>query len=117
MESENLVENSRVMGAYLLDRLRELIDHPNVGDIRGKGLFCGVELVADKKSKQPPSETQVGAVVDAAKAEGVLLGRTNNSLPGFNTTLYYAPALVMTREEADRMVAATQAGIEAVFGA
>ena len=116
MESENLVENSRVMGDYLLDRLKALGDHPAVGDVRGKGLFCGVELVADKASKQPPSEAQVGAVVDAAKAEGVLLGRTNSSLPGLNTTLYYAPALVITREEADRMVAATRKAIEAVFG-
>ena len=116
MESENLVENSRVMGDYLLDGLKALGDHPAVGDVRGKGLFCGVELVADKASKQPPSEAQVGAVVDAAKAEGVLLGRTNSSLPGLNTTLYYAPALVITREEADRMVAATRNAIEAVFG-
>lgn len=116
MEDENLIENSRTMGAYLLDRLKELLDHPAVGDVRGKGLFCGVELVGDKASKAPPSEAQVGAVVDAAKAEGVLIGRTNSSLPGLNTTLYYAPALVITREEADRMVAATKKSIETVFG-
>ncbi len=116
MEAENLIENSRVMGEYLLDRLRELSDHPNVGDVRGKGLFCGVELVMDKQSKAPPTETKMGVVMDAAKAEGVLLGRTNSSLPGLNTTLYYAPALVITREEADRMVAATRKGIEKAFG-
>ncbi len=116
METENLVENSRVMGDYLLGRLGELSDHPAVGDVRGKGLFCGVELVSDKQGKQPPSEAQVGAVVDAAKAEGVLLGRTNSSLPGLNTTLYFAPALVITKEEADRVVDATQRGIEKVFG-
>jgi taurine-pyruvate aminotransferase len=115
MEAENLVENSRVMGDYLLDRLRELSDHPAVGDVRGRGLFCGVELVTDKPGKQPPSEAQMGAVVDAVKAEGVLLGRTNSSLPGLNTTLYYAPALVITREEADRMIEATKKGIEKVF--
>jgi taurine-pyruvate aminotransferase len=116
METEYLVENSRVMGDYLLDRLRDLSDHPAVGDIRGKGLFCGVELVTDKQSKQPPSEAMIGAVLDAVKAEGVLIGRTNSSLPGLNTTLYYAPALVVTRAEADRMVEATKKGIEKVFG-
>jgi taurine-pyruvate aminotransferase len=116
MEAENLVENSRRVGGYLLDRLRGLVDHPAVGDVRGKGLFCGVELVADKTAKTPPAEAQVGAVVDAIKAEGVLVGRTNSSLPGLNTTLYFAPALVITKEEADRMVAATQKGIETVFG-
>ena len=117
MEAESLVDNSRVMGDYLLDRLRELLDHPAVGDVRGKGLFCGVELVSDKLSKQPPSEAQMGAVVDAVKAEGVLVGRTNSSLPGLNTTLYFAPALVITRDEADKMVEATQQGLERVFGA
>jgi taurine-pyruvate aminotransferase len=116
MEAENLVENSRVMGDYLLDRLRELLGHPGVGDVRGKGLFCGVELVIDKQGKQPPSEAQIGAVVDAVKAEGVLLGRTNSSLPGLNTTLYFAPALVITRDEVDQMVDATRIGIEKVFG-
>ncbi len=116
METEGLVENSRVMGDYLLGRLRELIDHPAVGDVRGKGLFCGVELVAHKQGKQPPSEAQIGAVIDAVKAEGVLLGRTNSSLPGLNTTLYFAPALVITKEEADRMVDATEKGIKKVFG-
>lgn len=116
MESEALVENSQVMGDYLLGRLGELLDHPAVGDVRGKGLFCGVELVAHKQDKQPPSEAQVGAVIDAVKAEGVLLGRTNSSLPGLNTTLYYAPALVITKDEVDRMVQATQKGIETVFG-
>lgn len=116
IEAENLTENSRVMGGYLLDRMQELLDHPNVGDVRGKGLFLGVELVTDKTSKAPPAEAQVGAVVDAIKDEGVLVGRTNSSLPGLNTTLYYAPALVITREEVDRMVDATRKGIEAAFG-
>jgi taurine-pyruvate aminotransferase len=116
MEDENLVENSRIMGEYLLDRLRELLDHPAVGDVRGKGLFCGVELVSDKPSKQPPSEAQTGAVVEAIKNQGVLVGRTNSSLPGLNTTLYYAPSLVITRQQVDQMVEATKQGIETVFG-
>lgn len=116
MEAENLAENSRVMGDYLLDRLQELRAYPAVGDVRGKGLFCGVELVTDRQGKQPPTEAQMGAVVDAVKARGVLVGRTNSSLPGLNTTLYFAPALVITRAEVDRMVDATQKGIEKVFG-
>jgi taurine-pyruvate aminotransferase len=73
-------------------------------------------LVTDKAGKKPPGEAQMGAVVDAVKAEGVLVGRTNSSLPGFNTTLYYAPALVITKDEVDRMVDATRKGIRKVFG-
>ena len=56
------------------------------------------------------------AVLDAVKNEGVLLGRTNSSLPGLNTTLYYAPALLITKNEVEQIVEATQKGIEKVFG-
>jgi len=56
------------------------------------------------------------AVLNAVKTEGVLLGRTNSSLPGLNTTLYYAPALVITKAEVDQIVEATKKGIEKVFG-
>jgi taurine-pyruvate aminotransferase len=93
-----------------------MIDHPAVGDVRGKGLFCGVELVSDKQTKKPAGEAQMDGVLDTVKTEGVLLGRTNSSLPGLNTTLYYAPALVITKNEADQIVEATQKGIEKVFG-
>lgn len=51
---EKLVENVKIQGAYLEQRLKELLgDHPNVGDIRGKGLFWGLEFVKDKKTKEP----------------------------------------------------------------
>lgn len=50
LHDEQLVENARVLGAYLLDRLRELTEHQHVGDVRGKGLLIGVELVEDRKS-------------------------------------------------------------------
>ena len=82
IEAENLTENSRVMGGYLLDRMRELLDHPKVGDVRGKGLFLGVELVADKTSKAPPGEAQVGAVVDAIKE----MGYGAQAIPGAQRT-------------------------------
>ncbi|KAI5308466.1 hypothetical protein KEM55_005623 [Ascosphaera atra] len=57
VQRENLLENVRAMGKLLEKRLREkLSGHPNVGDIRGKGLFWGVELVRDKATKEtfPP---------------------------------------------------------------
>ena len=52
--ADNLVENSRVVGAYLLEKARErLLKFWYVGDVRGKGLFQGVELVRNKKTKEP----------------------------------------------------------------
>ena len=112
IEEEDLIENSRVMGAYLLDRLRELSDHPNVGDVRGRGLFAGVELVEDKASRKPVSEDVMMAVVKKAAEEGVLVGKTTRSVPGLNNTVNMAPPLIVTKADVDELVNAVQAGIE-----
>ncbi|GKZ22561.1 hypothetical protein AbraCBS73388_008722 [Aspergillus brasiliensis] len=54
IKRDNLLENVRNMGKYLGDRLRgSLEQHPHVGDIRGKGLFWGIEFVKDKETKEP----------------------------------------------------------------
>ena len=112
IEEEDLIENSRVMGAYLLDRLRELSDHPNVGDVRGRGLFAGVELVEDRASKTPVSEDVMMAVVKKAADEGVLVGKTTRSVPGLNNTVNMAPPLIVTKADVDELVDAVKAGIE-----
>ena len=112
IEEEDLIENSRVMGAYLLDRLRELSDHPHVGDVRGRGLFAGVELVEDKASKAPVGEDVMMAVVKKAAEEGVLVGKTTRSVPGLNNTVNMAPPLIVTKADIDELVDAVQAGIE-----
>jgi taurine-pyruvate aminotransferase len=112
VEEEDLVENARAVGAYLLDRLQELADHPNVGDVRGKGLFAGIELVADKTSKAPLGEDVMGAVMRTVTEEGVLIGRTNRSIPGHNNTLNIAPPLIVSKADIDEIVAAVRVGIE-----
>jgi len=112
VEEEDLVENARAVGAYLLDRLQELADHPNVGDVRGKGLFAGIEFVADKSSKVPLGEDVMGAVMRTVTEEGVLIGRTNRSIPGHNNTLNIAPPLIVTKADIDEIVAAVRVGIE-----
>ncbi len=54
IEQDNLVENSRKVGEAMMHRLREMQErHPVIGDVRGKGLMIGVELVADKDTKEP----------------------------------------------------------------
>jgi 4-aminobutyrate aminotransferase-like enzyme len=63
IDEEQLVENSRVVGAKLLDALRPFADrYPFVGDVRGTGLFLGIELVRDKRTKEPlgkPATTRI----------------------------------------------------------
>ncbi len=112
IDAENLVENSRVMGEYLLDGLMDLKDLAIVGDVRGRGLFCGVEFVRDKKTKEPISEAHMGKLVAAVAAEGVLVGRTSSSLPGMNTIMNFAPSLVITRDQIDTIVAAVRRAVE-----
>ena len=112
IEDEKLVENSQVVGAYFLEQLQSLRDMPLVGDIRGRGLFCGVEFVRDKQTKQPVSEAEMGRLMGLMAAEGVLAGRTNTSLPGNNTIMNFAPALIATRADIDEIVTALKRAIE-----
>lgn len=112
MEEERLLENTTAMGHHLLDRLNELKDHPHVGDIRGRGLFAGVELVEDKQSKAPVGEAVMGTAMARITARGVLVGRTNRSVPGLNNTINIAPPLIVTRSDVDEIVDAVKAGID-----
>ncbi len=112
IEDENLVENSRVMGDYLLEQLKTLKDLPIVGDVRGVGLFCGIEFVRDKDTKEPISEGEMATIMGNVMAQNVIVGRTNSSLPGMNTIMNFAPCLTITKEEVDEIVAAVRAAIE-----
>lgn len=104
IEDEGLLENCTAMGARLLGHLNALKDkYPVIGDVRGKGLFCGAELVADRETKVPLSEKLVASVVAECDKRGVLIGMTNRSLSGFNNTLCLSPALIVTAEEIDKI--------------
>ncbi|MFW2366356.1 MAG: aspartate aminotransferase family protein [Desulforhopalus sp.] len=115
IEDENLVENSREMGVYLLEQLMTLRKLPNVGDVRGVGLFCGVEFVTDQQSNKPISEQQMATLMGNILAEGVIVGRTNNSLPGMNTNINLAPSLIITRDQIDQIVTAVRKAINKTF--
>ena len=118
IEEEGLLENVNEMGTYLLERLNGLMErHAVIGDVRGKGLFCGAELVADRASKTPVAEAQAQAVVAECLAQGVIIGVTNRSLnDGLNTTLCLSPALIVTRENIDEIVGAIDTALGKVFG-
>ena len=113
-EDEKLFANSAKVGQYLKDRLEELTDLPMVGDVRGKGLFLGVEIVKDKKTKEPVAEGYMAAVVSNIAGQGVLIGRMNRSVSGQNNVLEIAPALVLKKLEADRIAAAVRQALETV---
>lgn len=116
VEDEGLLENSEAMGARLMGNLRALMDrHPAIGDVRGVGLFCGAELVADRTTKEPLAERLVQAVVADCAAQGVIIGATSRSLPGQNNTLCFAPALIATADDIDRVTDAVDRAIGKVL--
>jgi taurine-pyruvate aminotransferase len=113
MEEESLLENSAKMGEYFIGKLNELADLPVVGQVRGKGLFAGVELVADKATKEPLDEARMGKIMADVTAEGVLIGRTNRSFHNnLNNTLTFAPALIADEAILDRIVDAVRVALE-----
>lgn len=105
IEEENLLENVTQMGEYLMGRLHQLYDkYEVIGDVRGKGLFAGLELVKDRQSKEPVDESLAIAIAADCMKQGVIIGRTNRSFEQFNNTLCFSPALIATQAELDQLV-------------
>jgi taurine-pyruvate aminotransferase len=105
MESENLFARSEEMGAIIHAELQErLTDHPNVGNIRGKGLLIGIELVSDKNSKAPLDVTAVNKVIASCKEQGLIIGKNGVTVAGFNNTITLAPPLIISLAEKDFIV-------------
>jgi len=116
IEEEGLLDNTTRMGERMLDNLRGLMEkHRVIGDVRGKGLFLGAELVADRKTKEPADEKMVAAVVADCLANGVIIGMTNRSLPGLNNTLCFSPALIATPDDIDHITRTVDKALIKVF--
>jgi len=101
LENEGLQEHAHEVGSYLIERLRRLIDqHSVVGDVRGSGLFLGIELVTDRISREPAAVI-ARYVINRARTNGVLL-----SLDGPDeNVIKIKPPLVFSIEDADLLVA------------
>ena len=92
---ESLVKNAEVVGSYLIDGARALMDkHPLIGDVRGRGLMVGIELVRDRRTKERAT-TERDALVRECFTRGLLvLGAGRNAIR-------LSPPLVLTKQEAD----------------
>ena len=102
----SLVERSAKLGVHLHKRLRELHDHSTVGDVRGMGVFAGIEFVKDKETKEPlpPELGYTGLIVERCFQNGLLV------YPGYGTVdgvrgnhIQVAPPLVVKRNEIDEI--------------
>lgn len=114
LETEHLPQQAAHMGDYLMTQLAALSNHPYVGDVRGKGMLLGIELVADKQTKEPLASDQVAAIVAQCMAQGVIIGRNTNTVPGLSNVLIMAPPLVMTTADADLLVTALQQALNSI---
>lgn len=115
MEENDILSNVVKMGEYLLEGLKGLEKkYEIIGDVRGKGLFCGLELVKDRATKEPVPESVAGAVVAECMKQGVIIGKTSRSFREFNNTICLAPALISTQREIDEIVAALDKAFQVV---
>jgi adenosylmethionine-8-amino-7-oxononanoate aminotransferase len=108
IQRDGLLAQVRSRGAHLDRSLRQrLADHPNIGDIRGRGLFMGIELVADRGTKAPfdPDARLHAGLKAAAFANGLLvypMGGTIDGRQGDHILL--APPFIATESDLDRIV-------------
>jgi ethanolamine-phosphate phospho-lyase len=102
IEEERLRENAAKVGAHFVDRLRGLADrHSWIGDVRGRGLFIGVELVRDRDTLEP-ADREAAYVIERMKEERILLSVDGPS----RNVLKIKPPLVFTAGDADSVVTA-----------
>jgi 4-aminobutyrate aminotransferase-like enzyme len=101
VQEERLQEHAAEVGGALLNALRALAGHhPLVGDVRGSGLFLGVELVKDRETLEPAA-AEASDVVNRMRERGILLGTDGP----FANVLKIRPPMPFTREDAELVVA------------
>ena len=101
----NVHDNARARGAELLQGLQELkLRHELIGNARGKGLMCALELVSDRENKTAPAKETLQKVQDIAYKNGVML-RTSGP------NIIISPPLVITFKDVQRIIAALDAGL------
>ena len=113
IKREKLLENVNEVGEHLKNKLLELQDkHEMIGDVRGKGLFCGVELVKDRVTKEPVDETVAASVAAHCFKNKVMIGRTNRSFETNNNVLLFSPAFICTKTDIDLIVESVDNALE-----
>ncbi len=106
IEDEDLRTNCRIVGDYLRERLEELkAKYEVIGDIRGKGLMQGIELVVDRKTKEPNPQA-VLKVFEETKRRGVLIGKGGL----YGNVIRTGMMLNSSKDHVDELIAALDAG-------
>jgi adenosylmethionine-8-amino-7-oxononanoate aminotransferase len=118
VEEHNLVQHAAEVGEYMLAEMKDkLLLHPTVGDVRGKGLMIGFELVKDKETKEPfdPALHLSKELEDEAYDRGLIIYPLVGSVAGHaGDMVLMSPPLIVTREQVDDLVRILDESIGAV---
>jgi putrescine aminotransferase len=111
-EREGLAKRSAQLGSQIMEQIRHL-DNPFIGDVRGKGMMIGLEIVRDRgRGERFSGEVPIGfAIEGACFEEGIIIG-----VAPYRDTLMVTPPLVFTEQEADRLVAVLDRVVRKVCG-
>ncbi|WP_456279431.1 aminotransferase [Bacillus sp. AK128] len=105
METEGLFDRSKKLGDNLKHTLITLLsDHPFVGDIRGRGLLIGIELVKDKVTKEPLEVDLINEIITGCKKKGLIIGKNGATVAGFNNVLALAPPLTILEQDLELLI-------------
>jgi taurine---2-oxoglutarate transaminase len=118
-EDDNLIENAAVLGAYLLEKSRELMDrHPVIGDVRGLGLFVGLELVRNRKTREPliPVDARIRKGINPKLELAGRLGELGMIAMAANPSnvVAMAPPLIATKDDIDEGIAIMDKALEVI---
>ncbi len=110
IERENLQANCLKIGAHITAGLERLkAKHNIIGDVRGKGLMLGIELVKDRTTKEP-AKAECAQVLETCKELGLLLGK--GGLRGH--TIRFAPPMIITQADADFILECLDAALSSL---
>ncbi len=120
IQRDNLLDNVKKMGELLIGNLQSAIgNHPNIGDIRGRGLFIGLEIVKDRATKSAfDPEMKINAKIKArAQENGLCIYAMGGTIDGKNGDhLMLAPPFIITPAHVDKMVTILQKSVKDILG-
>src|SRR5437773_6952020 len=110
IEREKLRENSLKIGNRILNGLNTLKEKHNlIGDVRGKGLMLGIELVKDRQTKEPAKE-ECAQVLETCKELGLLLGKGGL----WGQTIRFSPPMCVNEQDADFLLEVLDGALESL---
>lgn len=110
IEEEGLMENAKVMGKYLKDGLNALKEkHQLVGDVRGRGLLLGFELVKDRETKEYATQ-EANMMMEETKKRGLLIGKGGL----FGNIIRITPPYTITKDDCEQILSILDQSLETI---